>query len=95
MKLKIEKMFDECAKEFGSIVLDDIELALIEDAYPDGTFDDWCFYALAMDKDGNLWELCWYPKPNADEYDDYYNQVADWSNPDVVELIEKGYFLDD
>ena len=89
-------MFDECAEKFGTVIWRDIELALIEEPYPlDGFFDDWYFYAHAMDKKGNLWEVCWDTIPDVDSNADYFDQVEDWDKPYYVEMIDKGYFLDD
>jgi hypothetical protein len=92
--MKIKKMFDEYAKKFGTVVWKDIELALTQDAYPDGPYGDWYFRSVAMDKAGNLWDVFWYPKPDANEWDDYASQVEDWDKPDFAEMIVRGYYLD-
>lgn len=95
MEIKIKKMFDECKEKYGSVVYNGTELALTQKPYPDGAVDgDWCFYASAMDKDGNLWHITWDTVPNADEYDDYYNQVEDWDCPADAGMTETGYYLD-
>ncbi|HEY8362384.1 MAG TPA: hypothetical protein VIK77_05815 [Tissierellaceae bacterium] len=92
--MNIKKLFDESKKLYGSVFWDDVELALTQDPYPFGEFGDWFFTATAMDKDGNLWDVIWYPRPDADEYDDYCDQVEDWDKPDAAEIIEEEYYLD-
>jgi hypothetical protein len=82
--VKANEMFDESKKKFGSVVWKGVELALTQDAHPGRlTFDDWCFRADAMDKDGNLWDVIWYPRPDANE----------WDKPDFAEMVDRGYYL--
>ena len=90
MKLKVKKMFDECKEKYGSALWYGVELALTQDAYPDGTFDNWYFRATAMDKNGNLWDVCW----NPNDYNDYSDQVEDWDSPSYAEMVDRGYYLD-
>ena len=93
--MNIKKLFDESKKLYGSVVWDGVELALTQDPYPDtDCLGDECFYADAMDVHGNLWWVMWYPRPDADEYDDYSNQVEDWDRPDFAEMVDEGYYLD-
>lgn len=93
--MKIQKMFESNAKRHGTVVWDGVELAITQDPYPAGPLDDWCFTATATDIDGNLWDVVWYPRPDADKYDDYADQVADWDKPDVACMVEEGYYLDE
>jgi hypothetical protein len=92
--VKANKMFDEYAKKFGTVVWEGVELALTQDPYPYGTDDDWYFYAEAMDKDGNLWEVCWDRIPDVDTNADYADQVEDWDKPSYAEMLDSGYYLD-
>ena len=69
--MKIEKLFESNAKKHGTIIWDEVELAITQDPYPFGPVEDWFFTATAMDKDGNRWDIIWQPKHDADEYDDY------------------------
>ncbi len=87
MKMKVKKLFNKAKEKYGSVFWDDTELAITLNPYRSGPLDDWCFTATAMDLDGNLWDVVWYPKPNA--------EVEDWDNPDVAILVEEGYYLDD
>lgn len=93
-KDSVLKKFDDFAEKFGTVEWDGVELAITQDPYPFGPFEDWFFTATAMDKDGNLWETIWYPRPDADEFDDYSDQVEDWDEPDSAEMVEEGYYLD-
>jgi hypothetical protein len=90
--MKTKKMFNECAKKFGTVVWEGVELALTQDPYPFGTDDDWYFTATAMDKQGNLWDVSWYPRPDANKYDDYADQVEDWDKPYFAGMICEGYY---
>ncbi len=92
--MNIKKMFADSAKKYGTVEWEGIKLALTQDPYPDGTTDDWYFCADAMDKDGNLWYVIWYPRPDAEEYDDYCDQVEDWDSPDEAEMTWEGFYLD-
>jgi hypothetical protein len=92
--MKVKKLFNDAKKKYGSVFWDDTELAITLNPYRSGPLNDWCFTAIAMDLDGNLWDVVWYPKPDTDEYDDYTDQV-EWDNPDVAILVEEGYYLDD
>jgi hypothetical protein len=91
--MKIKKMFDEYAKKFGTVVWKDIELALTQDPYPFGPKDDWYFTASAMDKQGNLWDVSWYPRPDVDECAPYADQVKDWDKPFFAGIVFEGYYL--
>jgi len=95
MKMKVKKLFNEAKKKYGSVFWGDIELAITQNPYPIWSIRQSCFTAAAMDLVGNLWDVTWYSKPNADEYDDYTDQVEDWNEPDVAYLVEEGYYLDD
>ena len=89
------KMFNEFAEKHGTVFWGNIELALTESPYPDSDcFGDECFYASAMDAQGNLWWVKWYSREDADEFDDYSSQVEDWDKPDDAEIAEEGYYLD-
>lgn len=89
-------LFNDFKKKFGSVVYRGVELALTQDPYPDGPVGgDWCFRANAMDNVGNLWHITWDPIPDADEWDDYYNQVEDWDRPADAEMTDEGYYLDE
>ena len=92
--MKIKKMFDDSAKEFGTVSWNGVKLALTEEPYPIGLIDDWYFYAHAMDEEGNLWEVCWDIIPGVDSNVDYFDQVEDWDKPFYAEMIDKGYYLD-
>ncbi len=89
----IKKMFEDSVNRYGSTEWKGVKLALTQDPYPTGPVD-WFFIASAMDLYGNLWEIIWHPKPNADEYDDYADQVDDWDKPDFAEIVDPGYYLD-
>lgn len=90
----IQDMFELHAERFGAVEWDNIELALIQDPYPDGPVgDDWCFRADAMDREGNLWHITWDPKPDTDECLDYADQVEDWDSPSHAKMIDKGYYF--
>lgn len=92
--MNVKKLFDESKKLYGSVFWDDVELALTQDPYPDTDYlDDECFCADAMDKDGNLWYVLWYPKDDADKNDDYASQVEDWDKPDFAAMVDKDYYL--
>ena len=93
--MKVKKLFNEAKEKFGSVLWDDIELAITQDPYPFGSVEDWFFTATAIDKDGNLWDVIWQPKPDADEYDDYSDQVVDWDKPCHAEIVGKGYYIDE
>ena len=93
--MKVKKLFNEAKAKYGSVFWDDTELAITQNPYPIWSIRQSCFTATAMDLDGNLWDVTWYPKPNADEYDDYADQVEDWDKPDVAILVEEDYYLDD
>ena len=58
-------LFDDFKKKFGGVIYRGVELAFTQYPYPDGADGDRCFRVDAMDKDGNLWEVIWYPKPDA------------------------------
>jgi hypothetical protein len=93
--MNIKKMFDECKELYGSVVWDSVELALTQDPYPDtDSFGDSCFYADAMDADGNLWWVMWYAIPDVDTCLDYCDQVEDWDKPYFAEMVDEGYYLD-
>jgi hypothetical protein len=94
IKMKVRKLFNEAKEKYGSVFWDDVELAITQNPYPSGPLDDWCFTATAMDLDGNLWDVVWYPKPDADKYDDYADQVEDWNKPSVACIVEEDYYLD-
>ena len=85
--MKVKKLFNEAKEKYGSIFWDDTELAITLNPYRSGPLDDWCYTATAMDLDGNLWDVVWYPKPDG--------EVEDWDKPDVAILVEEDYYLDD
>lgn len=89
----IKKIFEECTKKFGMVEWEGVKLVLTQDPYPFGPVEDWFFTATAMDKHGNLWDVIWYPKPDALNYDDYADQVEDWNKPDFAEIVYPGYFI--
>lgn len=99
LKMKIEELFEFNAKKYGKVVwndyFSDYELALTQDPYPFGVIEDWFFQASAMDRSGNLWYVVWQPRPDADDYDAYDEQVVDWDKPCHAEMIDIGYYLDD
>lgn len=90
--MNIEHLFNENAKKHGMVICGGIEIALIENPYPEHTFYDWYFRVRAsgMDKGGNLWAVIWTASPTVDANADF----ADWDNPSYAELIAEGYFLD-
>ena len=90
----IQKKFDEFAEKFGTVEWNGVELALVQKPYLFGPFDDWFFSAGAMDKDGNLWDVTWYPRLDAIKYDDYADKIADWNKPDRACIVDAGYYLD-
>ena len=101
MKDKVLELFNDYKEKFGSVVWKSeffgVELALTEKPYPDGK-DDWgwerYFFATAMDKGGNRWNLIWYIIPDIFNYTDYTDLVEDWNKPDKAELVEIGFYLD-
>ncbi len=93
--MKIEKLFEENAKKYGTVFCDGVEVALIENPYPEGSIYDWYFRASGMDKDGNLWDICWEHISDVDECVDYHSQVGDWDTPSYAELLVAEFFLDD
>jgi hypothetical protein len=95
IKANVVGMFDEFAEKHGTVVWDGVELAITQSPYPDGTEDDWGFYADAMDKAGNLWWIRWDPIPDVDTCLDYCDQVEDWDSPAYAEMVEEGYYLDE
>jgi hypothetical protein len=90
----VQEMFDEYAKKFGTVVWDGVELALTEDAYPDGPVADGCFRAVAMDRAGNLWEVRWDILPDVDPNADYADQ-CDWDCPAYAEMTDEGYYREE
>ena len=91
--MKIEKLFEENAKKHGTVFCGDVEIALVENPYPERTVYGWYFRVRASgtDKEGNLWVVCWDVTPSVDLNADF----ADWDNPSYAELIDEGFFLDD
>jgi len=86
MKLKVKKMFEMSAKKFGTVKYEGVELALRQNAYPvDWSYGKY-FHAAAMDREGNLWDVIWYPESNTD-------YVANWDKPDRAVMVDKGYYL--
>jgi hypothetical protein len=90
----VQEMFDEYANKFGPVVWDGVELALTQDPYPDGPFDDACFRASAMDRAGNLWEVRWDILPDVDPNADYADQ-CDWDCPAYAEMTDEGYYREE
>ena len=85
--MKVTKLFNKAKEKYGSVFWDDTELAITQKPYPIWSIRRSCFTAAAMDLDGNLWDVTWYPKANA--------EIEDWDKPDVAILVEEGYYLDD
>jgi hypothetical protein len=90
----VKKMFEEYAKKFGLVVWDGVELAITQDPYPDGPFEDACFRAAAMDRAGNRWQVRWDILPGVDSNTDYSEQ-CDWDSPSYAEMTDEDYYLDD
>lgn len=90
--MKIENLFEENAKKHGKVICGGVEIALLENPRPEHSFYDWYFRVSAsgMDKNGNLWVVCWSVSPSVFSYADF----ADWDNPSYAELVAEGYFLD-
>lgn len=86
----IQDMFELHAERFGAVEWDNIELALMQDPYPDRPTDNWCFRADAIDREGNLWHVTWDLKSNVDDYAD---QVEDWDSPSYAEMVDEGYYF--
>jgi hypothetical protein len=92
----VQEMFDACAEKHGTVFWDGIELALVESPYPDMTDDgDACFFALAMDREGNRWMVEWDILPDVDLEDADYCDQCDWDNPADAEIIDEGYYVED
>lgn len=91
--MKIEKLFSENAKKHGTVIYGNVEIALLENPFPEHTFYGWYYRlrASGLDKAGNLWHLCWDVIPSVDSNADY----AEWDSPAYANLTVKGYFLDD
>jgi hypothetical protein len=95
MKTKIEKLFKENAKKYGTVFYDNIEIALVENPYPEGSIYDWYFKASGMDKDGNLWDICWDVISGADSNTNYDEEFVERKKPTCANLIVEEFFLDD
>ena len=97
--MKIEELFEFNAKKYGKVVWNDdffdYELALTQEPYPFGPFEDWFLRAYAMDMSGNRWYVVWLSKPDVDECDGYDVRDVDWDKPYRAEMIDIGYYLDD
>lgn len=94
-KMKIEKLFEENAKKYRTTFYDGVEIALVENPYPEGSIYDWYFKALGMDKDGNLWDICWDVISDADLNTDYDEEIVKWEKPTYAKLIVEEFFLYD
>lgn len=90
----IQEKFDEFAEKFSVVKWDDVEIALIENPYPEGSIYDWYFKALGMDKDGNLWDICWDIISDADSNTNYDEKFIKWEKPSYAKLIVEGFFYD-
>lgn len=93
--MKIEKLFEENAKKYRTVFCDDVEIALLENPYPEGSIFDWYYRASGMDKDGNLWDICWDVIKGADLNTNYDEEIVEWKKPTYGEVIVEGFFLDD
>ena len=56
------KKFDEFAEKFGLVVMGWRRTCFSPKTILIWAIDDWFFSAGAMDKDGNLWDVTWYPQ---------------------------------
>lgn len=92
--MNIEQLFKENAKKFGTVFCDNVEIALVENPYPEGSIYDWYFKASGMDKDGNLWDICWDIIKGADANTDD-EEIVEWEKPTYATLIVEAFFLDD
>lgn len=93
--MKIEKLFEENAKKYGTVFYDDVEIALVENPYPEGSIYDWYFKASGMDKDGNLWDICWDVISGTDSNTNYDEEFVEWEKPACAKLIVEEFFLYD
>lgn len=91
----VQDMFELHAEKYGTVFCDDVEIALIENPYPEGSIYDWYFRASGMDKDGNLWDIYWDVISGADSNTNYDEEIVEWDKPVCASLIVEGFFLDD
>ncbi|HUM45200.1 MAG TPA: hypothetical protein PKI14_19815, partial [Fervidobacterium sp.] len=73
-----EKDFERYSKEYGICNWQGIELTLIQDPYlAEDAFGDPCYYAVAIDREGNEWSIRWDINTHS------------WENPVYAKMMQK------
>jgi len=73
-----EKDFERYSKEYGICNWQGIELTLIQDPYlAEDAFGDPCYYAAAIDREGNNWSIKWDINTHS------------WENPVYAKMMQK------
>lgn len=90
-----EKEFERYSEEYGVYNWQGIELTLIQDPYlSEDVFGDPCYYATAIDREGNGWSIKWEILPGIDinTHTDAGDH-CDWDNPVFAEMDEEEFYL--
>jgi len=86
-----EKEFERYSEEYGVYNWQGIELTLIQDPYlSEDVFGDPCYYAAAIDREGNDWSIKWEILPGIDidtHTDAEYH--CNWENPVYAKMMQK------
>ena len=89
-----EMVFERYSKEYGLYNWQGIELTLIQDPYlSEDVFGDPCYYADAIDRQGNGWGIKWEILPEIDINDTDAGDHCDWENPTYAKMDEEEFYL--
>ena len=83
------KDFERYSKEYGVYDWKGVELALIQEPFlGEDVFGDACYYAAAIDSQGNEWGVKWEVLPEIDINDTDAGDHCDWENPTHAKMIQ-------
>lgn len=83
------KAFERYSEEYGVYVWKGVELALLRDPFlSEDVYGNPCYYAPAIDREGNEWGIRWdiLPEIDIDTHTDAGDH-CDWENPTLAKMI--------